>query len=80
MDVSRINTEHASKVQIQLREIESLKAGHSDETKEIMSEFVASWQAFCLQKAEEEDTLNSEMVQMQQNHEAKLKTKQNELY
>jgi hypothetical protein len=33
-----------------------------------------------LQKAEEEETLNSEMVQMKQNHEAELKTKQNQLY
>jgi hypothetical protein len=61
MDVIRLNTEHASKVQIQLREIESLKNGHAAKIEAIRSDFVASWQEFCLQMAEEEETFNSEM-------------------
>jgi hypothetical protein len=43
MDVSRLNTEHASKVQIQLRENESLKSGHAAKIEAIRSDCVASW-------------------------------------
>jgi hypothetical protein len=52
-EVIRLNTEHAYKVKIQQKENESLKADHAAEIGAIRSEFVALWQAFCLQKAEE---------------------------